>query len=243
MLAAAAWSCLLWWMDFPPRCLAVLVPVFNESATVERVLRRVLEQDFVEEVIVVDDASTDGTGEILAKFALAEPRVRLLRHATNRGKGAAIRTAITAVKAPVAVIQDADLEYDPAEYRELLAPILSGRADAVFGSRFIGGQAHRVLYFWHMVANRMLTLLSKMRTNLNLTDMECGHMAFLSGKLQQMHLRESGFGIEPELAAQVARLGLRVYEVGISYQGRTYDEGKKITWVDGLRAVCVIIRS
>jgi glycosyltransferase involved in cell wall biosynthesis len=167
----------------------------------------------------------------------------VFRHEINRGKGAALRTGIDHLTAPVTVIQDADLEYDPAEYGTLLAPILSGRAEAVFGSRFIGGQAHRVLYFWHMAGNRLLTLLSNMMTNLNLTDMECGHKVFLTEKLRAMRLRESAFGIEPELAAQAARLGLRVYEVGVSYSGRTYAEGKKITWRDGFDALRAIIRS
>ena len=229
-------------MEFPTRYLAVLMPVYNEAPTVAGVLRRVLEQPAVAEVIVVDDGSTDGTRAELERVAAEEPRVRLLSHPLNRGKGAALRTGIAALTAPVTVIQDADLEYDPGEYGELVAPILAGRADAVFGSRFIGGQAHRVLYFWHMAGNRLLTLLSNMRTNLNLTDMECGHKAFLTEKLRAMTLREDSFGIEPEFAAQAARLGMRLYEVGVSYRGRTYAEGKKITWRDGLRALCVIAR-
>jgi glycosyltransferase involved in cell wall biosynthesis len=230
-------------MDFPERFLAVLVPVYNEAGTVGEVLRRVLEQPAVAEVVVVDDGSTDATRAEVEKVATGEPRVRLVSHPHNRGKGAALRTGIAALTAPVTVIQDADLEYDPAEYSQLLAPILAGRADAVFGSRFIGGQAHRVLYFWHMAGNRLLTLFSNMMTNLNLTDMECGHKAFLTDKLRAMTLREDGFGIEPEFAAQAARLGLRLYEVGVSYRGRTYAEGKKITWRDGLRALWAIVRS
>jgi len=229
-------------MDFAGRHLAVLMPVYNEAATVGDVLRRVLGQAAVAEVVVVDDGSTDATQAEVEKVVAGEPRVRLLSHPRNRGKGAALRTGIAALTAPVTVIQDADLEYDPAEYGELVAPILAGRADAVFGSRFIGGQAHRVLYFWHMAGNRLLTLFSNMMTNLNLTDMECGHKAFLTEKLRAMILREDGFGIEPEFAAQAARLGLRLYEVGVSYSGRTYAEGKKITWRDGLRALWVIAR-
>lgn len=227
--------------SFPERCLAVLMPVYNEEPTVGQVIHRVLVQPSVAEVVVVDDGSTDGTAHILAGLVASEPRVRVFRHASNLGKGAALRTGIAQLAAPVTVIQDADLEYDPAEYGALLEPILAGRADAVFGSRFVGGQAHRVLYFWHMAANRLLTLLSNMRTNLNLTDMECGHKAFRTEKLRAMTLRESAFGIEPELAAQAARFGLRVYEVGVSYNGRTYSEGKKITWRDGFDALRAII--
>ena len=195
------------------------------------------------EVIVVDDGSTDATTVKLEALLAGNDRLRLVRHEINRGKGAALRTAIIQVNAPITIIQDADLEYDPAEYDALLQPVLTGRADAVFGSRFIGGQAHRVLYFWHMAGNRILTLLSNMKTNLNLTDMECGHKAFRSEKLKAMQLRESGFGIEPEFAAQAARMGLRVYEVGVSYSGRTYAEGKKITWRDGIGALRSIFRA
>lgn len=229
-------------MDFPERYLSVLMPTYNEARTLPEILRRVLSQPCVAEVVVVDDGSTDGTREVLAQLAAGNPSIKIFCHDRNRGKGAALRTAIAQAAAPLAVIQDADLEYDPAEYVVLAAPILGGRADAVFGSRFVGGQAHRVLYFWHMAGNCLLTLLSNMRTNLNLTDMECGHKMFLTEKLRAMHLREDGFGIEPELAAQASKLRLRLYEVGVSYAGRTYAEGKKITWRDGLRALRVILR-
>ena len=229
-------------METTGRHLAVLMPVYNEAGTVAEVLRRVLEQPAVAEVVVVDDGSTDATRGEVGRMAAEDKRIRLLAHEHNRGKGAALRTGIAALTAPVTVVQDADLEYDPSEYGDLVAPILAGRADAVFGSRFIGGQAHRVLYFWHMAGNRLLTLLSTMMTNLNLTDMECGYKAFLTEKLRAMRLREDGFGIEPEFAAQASRLGLRLYEVGVSYNGRTYAEGKKITWRDGLRALFVIAR-
>lgn len=222
--------------------VAVLMPVFNEQATVASVIRRVLEQPCVAEVLVVDDGSTDSTPLELARVAGSDSRVRVFTLPVNCGKGAALRTAIREITATIALIQDADLEYDPCEYAQLVGPILDGRADAVFGSRFVGGQAHRVLYFWHMTGNRFLTLLSNMKTNLNLTDMECGHKAFLAEKLRAMHLTESGFGIEPELAALSARLKLRIYEVGVSYQGRTYAEGKKITWRDGLHAIWTILR-
>lgn len=224
-------------------CLAVLMPVYNEAATAETIIARVLEQACVAELIIVDDCSTDGTRALLEKLATTDPRIRLHFHATNQGKGAATRTAIAGIKAPLAIIQDADLEYDPAEYDALIAPILQGKADAVFGSRFIGGHAHRVLYFWHMVGNKVLTLLSNMFTNLNLSDMECCYKVFLSEKLQAIRITENGFGIEPELAAKSARMGLRIYEVGVSYSGRTYAEGKKITWQDGFRALYAIVKA
>lgn len=223
--------------------LAVLMPVYNEAQTVAAVAKEVLAQPLVEQLIVVDDGSDDGTWSILSQLAGTNTKIELLRHERNLGKGAAIRTAISRITAGIAVIQDADLEYSPSEYALLTGPIRRGLADAVFGSRFIGGQAHRVLYFWHMAGNRLLTLLSNMKTNLNLTDMECGHKAFRSEKLKAMQLRESGFGIEPEFAAQAARMGLRVYEVGVSYSGRTYAEGKKITWHDGIGALAAILKS
>jgi glycosyltransferase involved in cell wall biosynthesis len=232
-------------MNAPPQtgCLSVLMPVYNEAATVAPVIKEVLEHELVAQLVVIDDGSNDGTSTILSDLAAANTRFKVLRHEYKRGKGAAIRTGIPHINSRIAIIQDADLEYSPSEYEQLTDPIVRGAADAVFGSRFIGGQAHRVLYFWHMAGNRFLTLLSNMKTNLNLTDMECGHKAFLSEKLKAMHLRENGFGIEPELAAQAARLGLRVYEVGVSYNGRTYAEGKKITWRDGVKAIASILRA
>lgn len=228
---------------FPSPCLAVLMPVYNEAATVETIIARVMEQKCVAELIVVDDCSTDGTRALLEKIAASDSRIRLHFHSVNQGKGAATRTAIGQIKAPLAIIQDADLEYDPAEYEALIAPILQGKADAVFGSRFIGGHAHRILYFWHMIGNKLLTLLSNMFTNLNLSDMECCYKVFLSEKLRTISITENGFGIEPELAAKSARMGLRIYEVGVSYSGRTYAEGKKITWQDGFRALYAIVKA
>lgn len=226
----------------PQRCLAVLMPVYNEKATINQIVERVLAQPSVNELIIVDDASTDGTGAILDELAAGNPLIRLVRHPINAGKGAATRTAISHISAPLAIIQDADLEYDPAEYEALLAPFRQGKADAVFGSRFIGGQAHRVLYFWHMVGNKILTLLSNMFTNLNLTDMECCYKIFRREDLQGMNLVENAFGIEPELAAKAAKRDLRIYEVGVSYSGRTYAEGKKITWKDGFDAIKAIVK-
>lgn len=227
----------------PNQCLGVLMPVFNERGTIREIIRLVLARPEVVELLIIDDCSTDGTREILEEIQPSDPRIRLLSHDANQGKGAALRTGIRAMKAPVTLIQDADLEYDPADYERLLAPLLQGKADAVFGSRFIGGQAHRVLYFWHMVGNKLLTLSSNMFTNLNLTDMECCYKVFLTPHLQSFALTEDGFGIEPELAAKAARQGLRIYEVGVAYSGRTYAEGKKITWRDGLRALWAIARS
>lgn len=223
--------------------LSVLMPVYNEAPTIRAVASEVLNHTLVEQLIVVDDGSSDDAWAIISELAKTHPKIKLLRHERNLGKGAAIRTAIPHITAGIAVIQDADLEYSPSEYEQLTGPIRRGLADVVFGSRFIGGQAHRVLYFWHMAGNRLLTLLSNMKTNLNLTDMECGQKAFLSEKLKAMRLRESGFGIEPEFAAQAARMGLPVYEVGVSYNGRTYAEGKKITWRDGLKAIGSILRA
>lgn len=228
--------------ELPVKCLSVLMPVYNEKATIHRIIERVLAQPAVSELIIVDDASTDGTGALLDELAAAQPIIRLVRHPVNAGKGAATRTAISHIGAPLAIIQDADLEYDPAEYEALLAPFRQGKADAVFGSRFIGGHAHRVLYFWHMIGNKMLTLLSNMFTNLNLTDMECCYKIFRGTDLQAMKLEENAFGIEPELAAKAAKRDLRIYEVGVSYSGRTYAEGKKITWKDGFGAIKAIVK-
>jgi glycosyltransferase involved in cell wall biosynthesis len=225
-------------------CLAVVVPVFNEAATVREIVRRVLDQPVVLEIIVVDDGSTDGTRAILQQLAGGDPRIRLIAHATNQGKGAALRTGFREAVADIVIVQDADLEYDPAEYGKLLAPILSGKADVVFGSRFLGSEAHRVLYYWHSVANYYLTLLSNIVTNLNLTDMETGFKAFRREVIQKIDLKENRFGFEPEITAKVARFTprLRIYEVSISYYGRTYEDGKKIGWRDGVRSLYAILK-
>jgi glycosyltransferase involved in cell wall biosynthesis len=228
-----------------PRLLSIVVPVYNEERTVAALLREVLgaalPQGIEREVVVVDDASTDATAEALAAFA-AEPRVRTFRQEANRGKGAALRRGFAEARGEFVVIQDADLEYNPHEYPRLLSPVLEGRADVVYGSRFSGGDAHRVLFFWHYVGNRLLTLLSNAFTNLNLTDMETCYKLFRSDVLRRLTLREDRFGIEPEITAKVARLGVRIYEVGISYSGRTYEDGKKIDWRDGFAALWCIVK-
>jgi glycosyltransferase involved in cell wall biosynthesis len=222
--------------------LSVLIPVFNEAATIRKVVARVRAVTAIEsEIVIVDDASTDGTREVLQ--ALAQDRgVRVFFQERNQGKGAAIRRAIHEARGDIVLIQDADLEYDPADYPALLQPILDGKADVVFGSRFAGGQSHRVLYFWHSVGNRVLTTLSNAFTNLNLTDMEVGYKVFRREVVQSFEIEEPRFGIEPEITAKVARGGFRIYEVGVSYSGRTYEEGKKIGWKDGVRALYCILK-
>ncbi len=222
--------------------LSIVIPVYNERRFVEELVGRVLEQDWRMEVLLIDDASTDGTLEVLESLRARHDRVRLLRHQKNQGKGAALRTGFFAATGDVIVIQDADLEYDPRDYGDLLEPILDGRADVVYGSRFLGGP-HRVHNFHHYVANRVLTFLSNLLTGLNLTDMETCYKAFRREIIDGMKLREDRFGFEPEFTARIARAGLRVYEVPISYSGRDYDEGKKITWRDGVSAVRTILRS
>jgi len=222
--------------------LSVVMPVYNESQTVEHVIRKVLEQPEVAELITVNDASQDGTGKVLKELAQSLPKMRVLEHSVNQGKGAALRTGISQATQPYVLIQDADLEYDPEEYPVLLKPILTGKADVVFGSRFIGGEAHRVLYFWHSVGNRFLTLLSNMITNLNLTDMETCYKVFKREIIQGIRIEENRFGFEPEITAKVARMNVRIYEVAISYHGRTYAEGKKIGWKDGLSAIRCILK-
>lgn len=226
--------------DSPSPTLSVIIPVYNERDTVLEILDLVLAQPLVSEVVLVDDRSTDGTREILRQMP-QRPRVRVIFHERNQGKGAALRTGFAAATCDLALIQDADLEYDPADYPALLSPILAGRADAVFGSRFLGGP-HRVLYFWHYLANRFLTLLSNAFTGLNLTDMEVCYKVFRRDLLLRMNLVADGFGVEPELTAKVARLKARVYEVPVSYHGRTYAEGKKIGWKDGVAALYWIVR-
>ena len=223
-------------------CLSAVMPVYNEAATVSEVIKTVLAQRPVAQLVIVDDASTDGTWEKLQSAAKGDARVTLIRHTQNQGKGAALRTGFTHTTAPVVIIQDADLEYDPAEYHKLLAPILAGKADVVFGSRFTGSDAHRVLYYWHSVGNRFLTTFSNMATDLNLTDMETCYKAFQRAIIQKIQIQEDRFGFEPEITAKVARLKARIYEVAISYHGRTYAEGKKIGWRDGLHAVWCIFK-
>lgn len=224
-------------------CLSVVMPVYNEAATVETVVRAVLRQPLVQEIIIVDDGSQDGTWAVLESVAAQDPRTHLFRHEKNRGKGAALRTGFAKATAPIVIVQDADLEYDPKEYPIMVGPIMEGKADVVFGSRFQGAGAHRVLYFWHAVGNKVLTTLSNMFTNVNLTDIEAGYKAFRREIIQAIALREDGFGFEPEIVAKVARLkGVRIYEVPISYYGRTYAEGKKICWRDGVWALWCILK-
>jgi glycosyltransferase involved in cell wall biosynthesis len=222
--------------------LSVIIPVFNEAATLERLVERVRAVPVALEIICVDDASTDGSREVLRRLH-AEGRIdTLVLQPRNRGKGAAVRRGIEHATAAITVVQDADLEYDPAELPRLMEPILDGRADAVFGSRFLGSP-RRVLYFWHRVANGMLTLLSNMLTNVNLTDMETCYKMVRTELIRSLPLRAQRFGIEPELTARLAQAGARIYEVPISYSGRTYEEGKKIGWKDGVAALWHILRS
>jgi glycosyltransferase involved in cell wall biosynthesis len=225
-------------MEAEQRCLSVVMPCFNEHKTVRAITAAVLASPLVAELVIVDDCSTDSTAAELQ--LLTDPRVRVLRHDVNRGKGAAIRTGLAAATAPYVIVQDADLEYDPAEYPTMLAPLLHGKADVVYGSRFMGGQPHRVLYFWHYLGNKVLTTLSNMATNLNLTDMETCFKAFRRDVLDRFTIEEDRFGVEPEITAKVARLGVAIYEVGISYDGRTYADGKKIGWRDGIKAMYCI---
>ncbi len=222
------------------RCLSVVVPCYNEEGTILELLDRVLASPWVHEVIVVDDGSTDKSRELLAQ--IDDPLVRVHLQPHNMGKGAALRTGFSLATGDYAVVQDADLEYNPDEYGVLIGPLERGIADVVYGSRFQGGQAHRVLYFWHTVGNRFLTLASNMMTDLNLTDMETCYKVFRREIIQSITIEEDRFGFEPEVTAKIAALRCRIYEVGISYDGRTYAEGKKIGWRDGVRAVVCIVR-
>jgi glycosyltransferase involved in cell wall biosynthesis len=222
--------------------ISVVIPCFNEAKTIRTMVDRVRAAPGPErEIIIVDDCSRDGTRDLL-RTQIAPLVDRIIYHEVNRGKGAALRSGFAVATGDVVIPQDADLEYDPQEYPKLLQPIIDGKADVVFGSRFLGSEAHRVLYFWHMVGNKLLTLLSNMATNLNLTDMETCYKVFRREVLQKITIEENRFGFEPEITAKIARLGVRIYEVGISYSGRTYAEGKKIGWRDGFRALWVIFK-
>jgi glycosyltransferase involved in cell wall biosynthesis len=223
--------------------LSILIPCFNERSTIEELLSRVgacAHQP--KEIILIDDCSTDGTRDLLVMRKVRNME-QIIFHEKNQGKGAALRTGIGAATGDIIIVQDADLEYDPSDIPRVIAPIVAGRADIVYGSRFVGGEAHRVLYFWHRVGNGLLTLMSNMFTDLNLTDIETGYKAFRAEILKQITIEESRFGFEPEVTAKIAKLrNLRIYEVGISYSGRTYAEGKKVGWKDGIRALYCIIK-
>jgi len=220
--------------------LAVVMPCYNETATIGEIVKRVLASPHTAELLIIDDGSTDGTRDLLSSFD--DERVRVLLQPENQGKGAAIRRGFREAEADFVIVQDADLEYDPVDYDLVLEPLLSGAADVVYGSRFQSGRPRRVLYFWHSVGNRALTLLSNMFTDLNLTDMETCYKAFRNEVVKSLDLHENRFGIEPEITAKVAAGGWRVWEVGISYSGRTYAEGKKINWRDGVAAVRCIVK-
>ena len=224
----------------PIPCLTVVVPCYNEAGTIKQLLDRVLASPYTQEIVVVDDGSSDDSVEIAS--GTGDPRVRVVRQPQNMGKGAALRRGFAEATAPIVIVQDADLEYDPNDYGKLLPPILDGRADVVYGSRFTGDGERRVLLFWHSLGNQLLTLMSNMLTDLNLTDMETCYKAFRREVIQSIDLRENRFGFEPEVTAKLAAGGYRIYEVGISYDGRTYAEGKKIGWKDGVRAVWCMIR-
>jgi glycosyltransferase involved in cell wall biosynthesis len=222
-------------------CLSVVMPCFNEAATIETVVKRVLESPYTAELVIVDDGSTDGT-LALAEALASDARVRVFSQGHNQGKGAALRRGFQEAQAPFVIVQDADLEYDPSEFGLVLGPLLDGRADVVYGSRFISAAPHRVLYYWHYLGNRLLTTVSNMFTNLNLTDMETCYKAFRRDVIQAIDIEEDRFGFEPEVTGKLAAADLRIYEVGISYSGRTYAEGKKIGWKDGVRAFYCIVR-
>ena len=221
--------------------LSVIVPCFNEINTINEVIKKIKNSEIKsKEIIIVDDGSNDGSREYLMK--LNDSQIKIIYHSKNKGKGAALYTGIKAAKGDIIIIQDADLEYDPKEYLQVIGPILQEKADVVYGSRFQGGQPHRVVYFWHRVGNGFLTLLSNIFTDLNLTDMETCYKAFKSEIIKSINIEEKRFGFEPEITAKIAKKNCRIYEVGISYYGRTYKEGKKIGWKDGIRAIWCILK-
>lgn len=220
--------------------VSIVIPIFNEKLTIREIYARVQTVDLDKEIILVDDGSTDGTAEILKE--LADETTRVFSHDRNMGKGAALRTGFRHANGNIIIIQDADLEYSPEQYGKLIQPIMEGKADVVYGSRFVTGDFRRVFFFWHMVGNRFLTLLSNMFTNLNLSDMETGHKAFRRDVLEKVTIEENRFGFEPEITAKIAKMNVRIYEVGISYAGRTYQEGKKVGWRDGVSAFRCILK-
>jgi len=222
--------------------VSIVIPCYNEKNTIEQIVEAVRNAPLESrEIIVVDDCSQDGTQAVL-KEKISQMVDQVIYHPVNRGKGAALRSGFAAANGDIILVQDADLEYSPDDYPVLLEPLMSGKADAVFGSRFMGGRPHRVLFFWHMAGNKFLTLLSNMFTNLNLTDMETGYKAFKASVIKSIRIEEDRFGVEPEIIAKLARTGCRIYEVGISYSGRTYAEGKKVSWKDGVRAIYAILK-
>ncbi len=229
--------------------LSIIIPAYNEEKTIHLILNKIknttLTSGFQKEIIVVNDCSKDNTAKVLQEYIAGNPdmNMRLIQHEINKGKGAALHTGIKEASGEYIIIQDADLEYDPEEYNLLLKPVLVDKADVVYGSRFMGSQPHRILFFWHSIGNKVLTFLSNMFTNLNLTDMETCYKLFRSGVIKNIQLQETRFGFEPEVTAKIARIpGIKIYEVGISYYGRTYDEGKKIGWKDGFRAIYCILK-
>jgi len=225
--------------------LSIVIPVFNEKDTLLTLVERVLSvevEGLTKEIVIVDDGSTDGTRDLIRDQLEGRADIQVHLHDSNQGKGAALRTAFRHTTGDIVLVQDADLEYDPRDYPKLVAPILEGRADVVYGSRFVGGDSHRVLFFWHSIGNRVLTTLSNMMTNLNLTDMETCYKAFRGDVIRALSIEEDRFGFEPEVTAKLAKQRLRIYEVGIRYAGRTYEDGKKITWRDGMRALWCIWR-
>lgn len=234
-------------MDY--KTLSIIIPVYNEEKTIHLILNKIKEVQLInglnKEIVMVDDSSTDNSWEKLEKYKSENPelRISLYRHAYNQGKGAALRTGIQEAKGELIIIQDADLEYDPFEYNELLKPITEGHADVVYGSRFMGGKPHRILFFWHSIGNGLLTLMSNAFTNLNLTDMETCYKLFKAPIIKSIQIKENRFGFEPEVTAKISRIpAIRIYEIGISYYGRTYADGKKIGWRDGVRALYCILK-